>query len=276
MSVGLDVPHRLPDLLLERGGMAAVGEHVALARDIERVAREDAGRVGEPRPGGADGLPPGEVAVGDAGDLDPRVARHLRDPQRRPRRGGPLEELAVVLVHLGVLVAVLEVDERLDDVVHVHADGLERLADLSQAVLDLLGELGVGAVVPLARDVQRLADHHSGGEEPVRPLPVLGCEPLGGDLAHRRPGLAQGDECTRENGEMGSAHVSDPFSCRMEGLTRQLRRRVYQSRWAHSMTEPRAVRQASLPPDRAGGGSTRARRPRKIAGYPRTAIDLQP
>ena len=81
----LDVPHRLPDLLLERGGMAAVGELVALARDVERVAREDPGAVREAGRGGADGLPLGEVAVGDAGDLDPRVARHLRDAERRPR-----------------------------------------------------------------------------------------------------------------------------------------------------------------------------------------------
>ena len=44
---GLDVLHRLPDLLLEGRGMAPAGELVALARDVERVAGQDSRAVGE-------------------------------------------------------------------------------------------------------------------------------------------------------------------------------------------------------------------------------------
>ena len=119
---------------------------------------------------------------------------HLGDAERRPRGRSVREELAVVLVHLGVLVGVFEIDERLDHVLHVQAGHLQRLADLAQAILDLLGELGVGAIVALARDVQRLSDHDPGREEPVRSFPVRGGEFLGGDLAHRRPGMAESDE----------------------------------------------------------------------------------
>src|SRR5262249_42956545 len=52
---GLDVLHRLADLLLEGRRMAAAWELVPLARDIERVARQDAraerqasGRIADP------------------------------------------------------------------------------------------------------------------------------------------------------------------------------------------------------------------------------------
>ena len=52
----LDVSHRLANLLLERGGVAAAGKLVALARDIERVARQDPGAVWEAGRRCADGF----------------------------------------------------------------------------------------------------------------------------------------------------------------------------------------------------------------------------
>src|SRR5262245_15039306 len=39
----LDMPHRLPDLRLESGGVAAVGKVASLARNVKRIARQNAG-----------------------------------------------------------------------------------------------------------------------------------------------------------------------------------------------------------------------------------------
>ena len=99
-----------------------------------------------------------EVAVRDAGNFKPRLAGHLGDTERGPGGRSVGEELAIILVHLGVLVAIFEIDERLDHVLHVEPGRLQGLLDLSQAVLDLLGKLGIRAIVSLARDVERLAD----------------------------------------------------------------------------------------------------------------------
>src|SRR5262245_32584482 len=37
----LDIPHRLANLLLERGGVAAIGKLVPLTRDVKRIARQN-------------------------------------------------------------------------------------------------------------------------------------------------------------------------------------------------------------------------------------------
>ena len=73
-----------------------------------------------------------------------------------------------MLVELGVLVGVFQIDEGLDHVLEVEAGQLQRLADLAEAILDLLFQARVGAIVPLPRDVERLADHHAGREQAAR------------------------------------------------------------------------------------------------------------
>ena len=155
--------------------MAAAGKLVALARNVERIAGQDPGTERKAGRRFADPLLLREIGVSDAGDLQSRRAGHLGHAERRPRWWVVREELGVVLVDLGVLVVVFQVDVRLDHVLHVHAGQLQRLADLVQAILDLSLGILVGLVVSLPRDIQRLADHDAGAKRPVgrRPFGVM-------------------------------------------------------------------------------------------------------
>ena len=87
-----------------------------------------------------------------------------------------------MLVDLGVLIVILEVDVRLDDVVHIHAGHLQDLANLAQAVLDLAGGVFLGLVIPFAGDVQRFSDHDARRKEAGGSFAVLGDKFLDGSL----------------------------------------------------------------------------------------------
>ena len=183
------------------------------------------GLNGKPDGGAADGLDLREVAVGDAGDLDSRISRNLRDAQGGSRRRIVFEDPGVSLVEESVLVGIFQVDERLDDVGRVEPGGVEGLADLGDAVIDLLGERGVGPVIPLAGDVERLASHHARREQAGRRLAVARDEFLRGRLGVGGPSQSDGDQ--DKESKLGDFHGWIPGG---------LRRSAWPARWS-SLTE---------------------------------------
>ena len=100
---------------------------------------------------------------------------------------------------------VLEVDERLNDMLHVEAGFLQDLADFVEAVLDLIREFVVGTIIPLACNVEGLSDHDSGRKHSPRSPSVLGDKPLGRDLARAQFHEAQSN-CNRRDDEKTGFH----------------------------------------------------------------------
>src|SRR5262245_53422246 len=149
----LDVPHRLPHLILERTGVLTVGKVVPLARNVQRIAGQNSRTEGEACGRLADSLLFGKIAVSDDGDLEARFAGYLGNSQCGSRRRIAWEKFGVVLVEFAEGVVVFEIHEGFHHVPHVETGQLERIAYFIEAILYFARDVCVGAIVSLTRNI---------------------------------------------------------------------------------------------------------------------------
>ena len=132
---GLHILHALAHLLLEGSRMSAAGKLVALAGNIEHVARfHPRGERESRRAESPKDFTPRGIGIGDTGDFDAGISGNIRHSHRGARRGIVREKLAVDLVELGIVVRVFQVAEGMHHIIQVQPGHLEGFAHLVQAV----------------------------------------------------------------------------------------------------------------------------------------------